>query len=98
MNDRDWRTSARDAATLWLITHEQPAVAVALWRSTIVGMRRINKDRLGIKIAVEADDDLAVLARATRSWTDSPLPGALDLAFEHWLPAGDWPVFAFEQP
>lgn len=40
--------------------------------------------------------DPTALAAATRSWTGSDMPGALDLAFEIALPEGEWPVFAFE--
>jgi hypothetical protein len=85
----------RDAATLWLFAHGSPSLAHALWRSQIAGMRRIDSEHLGIKIIVDRDDDSSLLAAATRSWTDSWMPGPLDLAFEQWLPAGDWPIFAF---
>ena len=97
MPDRDWRTELRDAAILWLFSHDQPAVALALWRSRIVGMRRIDPEHLGINVAVADESDSSVLAASTRSWTDTELPGPLDQAFEQWLPAGDWPVFAFAE-
>lgn len=95
--DRDWRTELRDAATLWLFSHGELGVAHALWRSQIAGLRRLDTEHLGIKILVGDANDITVLASATRSWTDSVMPGPLDLAFEHWLPAGDWPVFAFAE-
>jgi hypothetical protein len=93
--DRQWRNELRDAATLWLFSHDEPSLASALWRSQIVGMRRLDGNHLGISIVTDSEKDRAVLAAATRSWADSEMPGPLDQAFEQWLPAGDWPVFAF---
>jgi hypothetical protein len=98
MRDRDWRTSLRDSATLWLFGHDQPALAYAVWRSRVEGMRVLAGGQLGIKLIVASDEDLTTLAVATRSWTDTEMPGPLDLAFEHWLARGNWPVFAFEVP
>lgn len=96
MQDRDWRTVVRDSATLWLIAHDETAVGTALWRSRIIGIRRLETGHLGMKLAVDSEGDMVTLARATRSWTDDEMPGPLDKALEYSVPGADWPVFAFE--
>jgi hypothetical protein len=94
--DRQWRPTIRASAVLWLFRHDEPVVAMALWRSDIVGMRRLDSGQIGMKLTVTTAEDAATLAASTRSWTDSDMPGPLDRAFERSLPQGDWPVFAFE--
>jgi hypothetical protein len=96
MADRTWRSAILTTALVSLFK-SSPEVAMALWRSRIVGMDRLPDDRLTIKLRLHGGEhDRWLLASETRSWTGSDMPGLLDLAFENALPGHDWPVFAFE--
>lgn len=69
---------------------------MALWRAQLLGVTRLPGGPLGMKFLAATEQDRTLLSSATRSWSGSEMPGVLDLAFEKALPAGEWPVFAFE--
>jgi hypothetical protein len=93
--DLKWRNAVMVPALVWLFK-QAPKVGKALWRAQLLGTTRLHDGTLAMKFLVANEQDRIVLASATRSWTGSDMPGALDLAFEKALPEGEWPVFAFE--
>lgn len=96
--DLNWRTTIRRAVVVRLYGNGRAEIGAAMNLSRILGLARIDGGHMGVRLLVQNQRDIELLVSETQSWTDSLLPGALDLAFESCLPEGDWPVFSFELP
>lgn len=98
MPDLNWRTTIRRAVVVRLYICGRADLGAAMNMARILGMGRIEGGFMGVRVLAQDQRDMELLVSETQSWTDSPMPGDLDRAFEACLPDGDWPVFSFELP
>jgi hypothetical protein len=93
--DISYRSALLVPAYRWLFGHGDHAIAMALYRASIIDMDRATTGDLFIGLRVDNRQDRDTLATATRSCSGAEMPGPLDLAFEIGLPDHEWPIFWF---